>query len=210
MLTLLSMGIYWTVVECTSYLGIKTVCQLSWNSHVLDFSEKLAFEISRLYGSSRTWYRKHYSSHNYNHHSAMFWLCNEHLGSYIQVKEIYKIQRLQKYAARIVVSSFDYINCQGKDVAKELNGWTSSKDVSVLPCSFLLVWWYSKLWCKQSYHHRPHSLNAFPPPVSSQLSTRSFKYQGAILWNSLPHNLKNISNLSNFKNEVKKNKLILL
>lgn len=70
----------------------------------------------------------------------------------------------------------------------EINMWLSS--------SFLYVVNSHLTWS--------HSLNVYPPPISSQLSTRSFKFKSAVLWSSLPHNLKSISNHSSCVKELKK------
>ena len=56
----------------------------------------------------------------------------------------------------------------------------------------------------QSYHSTRRPSNLFIPQVNqTTFGLRSFRYQGTLLWNSLPEETKTAPNLNTFKKLIK-------
>ena len=56
----------------------------------------------------------------------------------------------------------------------------------------------------QSHYSSRRPLNLFVPRINqTTYGLRSFRYQGTVLWNSLPEEIKTASNLSSFKKLIK-------
>jgi hypothetical protein len=56
-----------------------------------------------------------------------------------------------------------------------------------------------------SHNLRGFSDNVFVPGPNSESGKRSFKYRGAVLWNSLPDDIKSLTTLSSFRKSLNNN-----
>ena len=62
---------------------------------------------------------------------------------------------------------------------------------------------FEKQFGSSNYYLRSSDKNVEIPNVRTDCYKRSFAVSGAVLWNSLPDSLKEIKNLSNFKQKMK-------
>ena len=55
---------------------------------------------------------------------------------------------------------------------------------------------------------RTHDMDVYIPFPKNELAKRSFYYSGGKHWNSLPNDLKEITNIEGFKKTLKRNVII--
>ena len=125
--------------------------------------------------------------------------------------------RLQNYAARIVTGNFDYVNSRGIDIVKLLNCMNIRqrrnyfalllvfKCVSINRAPDYLSNNFTML-NQVSQHYSLRSSNSkdlIVPYVSSAVIKSSFTYNGAVLWNDLSSDVKNVTDLVCFKRALK-------
>ena len=100
---------------------------------------------------------------------------------------MYKLQRAQNYAARLVSGNFDFINHRGEDIVKLL--YFISDNVTM------------------DMHDRDTRLSrsndVHIPPHNSAILKRSFMYNGSVVCNNLSEELKALHCLSDFKKAYK-------
>ena len=127
-----------------------------------------------------------------------------------------KIQRLQNFAARIVSDNFNYINHRGLDIIKSLK-WMNvrqRRNYFTLLLMFKCINGYAPdylcnnviLACDlQSIYslRSSHSMNVIVPSGNSSYLKSSFMYNGAVLWNDLPADVKCINDINVFKSTVR-------
>ena len=130
---------------------------------------------------------------------------------------MYKIQRMQNRAARIITGNFDF-NVRGVELVKQL-GWQSVSQrrdyftcLTVFKCLRDLA--PSYLQDLFTFRHDLAQLDLITrsfgrddlsvPLVNKQSYTQSLQYNGANLWNSLPPNLRQIESLNTFKIQLRK------
>mgnify|MGYP002051434539 FL=1 len=201
-------------VQCATYLGVKIDSHLSWNDFIPTLCKKISFKLQRL------------------RRLAMFVPRHVILKIYVGTIQpcidyaisvwgqtsnynIQKIQRLQNYAARIICNEFDYVNCRGKDLIKSLNLMNVKQriDYFTIILTFKSLHGLAPTYLSDEitlnnhvnqHQTRSHENNIYAPDISSHYSQQSLKYNGAILWNSLPSSLTNLSSLNVFKYHLKR------
>ena len=198
-------------VNCAKYLGLNIDQNLSWNEYISCLCSKISLKLqclNRLKASVPSEVLDTIYSSTIQpciDYAISVWgnTCDYNLD---------KIQRLQNFAARIVLRNFDYINFRGINLVKELKwmnvrercsyftGILMFKCVHGLAPDYLIneIDLYSDVNERESSRNN-HQLHVYVPICSSQ----SFKYCGAILWNNLPNDLKQSPSLSVFKQHLK-------
>jgi len=122
-----------------------------------------------------------------------------------------KVQRIQNYAARIIVKNFDYINKRGIEFVYEL-GWMNVRERFFYFQTLLIF--KCLQGCAPEYLlnnvimafevnsmvTRKHPMNLYLPFPECEFHKTMLFYRGARDWNNLPSNLKECSDLDLFKN----------
>ena len=124
---------------------------------------------------------------------------------------ISKLQRVQNYAARIITYNFDYINSRGITLIRTLR-WTTVKercDYFTAIMMFKAIHGLTPVYLSDAVvmasetHDRDTRLSksqdANVPSHNSEVLKRSFVYNGSVIWNDLPLELKTASDLNSFK-----------
>ena len=125
------------------------------------------------------------------------------------------VKRLQHRAARIVTGNRDYINVRGSDLLNEL-GWQTveqRRDYFTATLMYKCIHGIApqrlmnELVMSNETHNIPtrstQNFNVQVPEPKYEIFRNSFRYQGALLWNSLPAQLKNSNDIASFKKYYK-------
>ena len=202
-------GVILNYVECANYLGMKIDCHLSWNEYVNKLCANVAAKLGKLRRlkdiiSSQILYKIYITAVQpcIDYAISVWGQTNEY--------NIYKIQRLQNFAARLITNNFDYVNCRGIELVKMLK-WMNVKERCqyftinlMFKCIHGLAPSYlannvTMKFDVNGINTRSHPMDVYIPYVSSQLGERSFQYIGAKLWNMLPSSLKDVYDFNDFK-----------
>lgn len=196
------------------YLGVRIDHILSWDDHVSRLCKTLSFKVSRLARLRRSTPK-----------SVLFKIYNSIIQPSIDyaitvwghttAANITKVQRIQNYAARILSGNFDYINCRGIDIVKNL-GWMNIVErrryfdcVLMFKCLHGLApdylanqfTFHSEISDRENV--RFHPMDVYIPFPRLELFRNTFLYNGAVLWNDLPNGLKECTTLDAFKRGLK-------
>jgi len=197
-------------VKCARYLGLDIDTNLSWNDYVTCLVRKISFKLAQL-RRLRPTIPKYIAERIY---VSTVQPCIDYAISVwgqTSVTNIKKIQRMQNYAARIVVNNFDYINVRGANLVKELH-WMNVKDrCSYFTCILTFKCLHSlapnyvcddfTLNCDTNFYStRSHPMNVVIPKCHRSC----FKFNASILWNQLPTACKNAHTLGAFKYYLKR------
>ena len=125
------------------------------------------------------------------------------------------VQRLQNYAARIICRNFDFINTRGIELVYQL-GWPTIEERRKLHTAVLMFKCIHGLapdyLCDQvnllsqiatRNTRSAHTLDVMVPEVKKEIFKKSFEYQGAVLWNSLPQYVRQSDDVGTFKKRLK-------
>ena len=204
-----------TEVEVADYLGIRIDHELSWDCYIKKLCSSLSYKIQKL-SRLRDIAPPHVLRKIYTatiQPVIDYAICS---WGFSYNYNIDKVQRLQNYAARIVSNNFDYINTRGLDIVRSLV-WMNVRQrrnyftcVNVFKCLHSSAPAYLAddftLCCEldQPYMLRSgNSRDVIVPYISSSCIKSSFKYNGAILWNELPAEIKHLSDICVFKRTLK-------
>ena len=128
---------------------------------------------------------------------------------------MYKLQRAQNYAARLVLGNFDFINYRGEDIVKSLNWPTVTECFTYLTVCMMFKaingltpnYISDNVTMARDMHDRDTRLSrsngVHIPPHNSAILKRSFMYNGSVVWNNLSEELKALHCLSDFKKAYK-------
>ena len=194
-------------VESTKSLGVYIDENLTWNTHIRHISKKIASCIGTL-KRSRSFvpfetllciYNTLVQPH-FDYCSVVWGNCNKSLSI--------KLQKLQNRAARILTSSSYDANAD--DLFVKL-GWQKlnlQRDLKTATMVYKSLNGLAPDYLKSMFTNRSaistYSLRncegklAVPLPRTNFLKN-SFSYNGALLWNSLPINLRQAQSLASFK-----------
>ena len=194
-------------VESTKSLGVYIDENLTWNTHIRHISKKIASCIGTL-KRSRSFvpfetllciYNALVQPH-FDYCSVVWGNCNKSLSI--------KLQKLQNRAARILTSSSYDANAD--DLFVKL-GWQKlnlQRDLKTATMVYKSLNGLAPDYLKSMFTNRSatstYSLRncegklALPLPRTNFLKN-SFSYNGAVLWNSLPINLRQAQSLASFK-----------
>ena len=128
---------------------------------------------------------------------------------------MYKLQRAQNYAARLVSGNFDFINHRGEDIVKSLNWPTVTERFTYLTACMMFKavngltpnYISDNVAMARDMHDRDTRLSrsndVHIPPHNSAILKRSFVYNGSVVWNNLSEEVKVLHCLSDFKKAYK-------
>ena len=197
-------------VTDTPYLGITVDNSLKWNSHVMKLCKKVSSKLALL-NRLRKFIDKNTLLTIYNSiiqpnidYAISIWGYSSNSN-----KEL--ITRLQHRAARIICGNMDFINVRGADLVKQLRLQSIENRRN---------YFTAMLMYKVSYEIAPKRLidsfvnardthdiptrsstnnNFQVPEPNFEFFRNSPKYQGTLLWNSLPPQLKEARSIESFK-----------
>ena len=201
--------------DTADYLGIRLDNHLVWNAHVKKICSSLGYKINRL-SRIKTLAPAHVLNKIYIssiQNVIDYGICS---WAYSSSSNICKVQRLQHYAARVITGNYDYINVRGADLVKSL-GWMNvvqRRDYFTLLQFFKCIHGDAPVYlsnnitlCNEvndTYNLRSNdSYDVLMPFPHNAVFRNSFKYHGALLWNSLPNHLKAFMSIDTFKCKLK-------
>ena len=197
-------------VQHAPYLGVTIDANLKWDSHIQSLCKKLSGKLAVL-SRSRNILNKNALSKLYlsciqpclDYAISVWGSCSQHN------KNI--ITRLQHRAARIITGNFDFVSARGSDLISSLR-WQTLEQREKYFLSTLMyrcingqapVRLTDELVMTADTHDRHTrtvSHNAlYVPQPNVELYRHSFKYRGAVTWNSLPSDLKEAKDIDQFK-----------
>ena len=128
-------------------------------------------------------------------------------------KNLEKLQKVQNYAARIISGNFDYIIVRSISLIRSLKWMTISERCEYFTAMLMfktingLVPNYlsDSIVLASEAHDRDTrlSLDVHIPSHNSSALKRSFIYNGSVLWNALPEEIKASDSLFTFKKRYK-------
>ena len=120
-------------------------------------------------------------------------------------------QSLQNQAARIITGNFDYVNTRGEDLVRSLK-WQTLQERRKFHIATLMYKCVNGLapnyLCDQvnlisevnNYNTRSaNSLDVLVPAINRNILKKSFAYNGASIWNSLPDFIRRAEDVLHFK-----------
>ena len=131
-------------------------------------------------------------------------------------KNINRIQRIINLCARIISNNYDFINCRGEDLVKEL-GWNTFEERRDFLLAVLMykchqgtapAYLIDKL-CLQSHingritRHLDDKMY-YIPKTRTKAAESAFMNQGPTLWNNIPLPIRNAPSLDTFNQGYKK------
>ena len=197
-------------VRSTRYLGLEVDCLLKWDCHIQNtcrsISAKLAM-MSRLRPFlSEELLNKMFVTNVQpciDYGISIWGNCSEYNKN--------MVSRLQKRGARIVKSNFDFVNIRGTELMNELQWQTIDrrKDYFLSTLMYKCIhseaptWLMNNILMASENHNvitrHATELNVVVPKPNVEIFRKSFHYQGASVWNSLPVNIKYATTLNSFK-----------
>ena len=194
----------------TKYLGVTVDNTLSWDSQCDNLCFKLAGKIAVL-RRIRSFVKTETLKLLYEKtiQPVMDYACSVWCNT--KKSNINKLQRVQNYAARIITGNFDYINTQSIDVLRSLR-WATVQErcdyfTAVLMfkaiCGLTPMYMTDNIVMAAETHDRDtrlsNSNDVNIPPHNSDVLKRSFIYNGSVIWNKLPDEIRMATDVSDFK-----------
>ena len=163
-----------------------------------------------------------------NHHACLANLRESHLSTpfliYIQLiimnvewypnikkSNINKLQRVQNHAARIITGNFDYLNTNNIDLFRSLR-WANVQERCDYFTAVLMykaihgltpMYMTDNIVMAGETHGRDTRLSDSNdvniPPHNSDVLKRSFIYNGSVIWNNLPDEIRMATDVADFK-----------
>jgi hypothetical protein len=200
-------------VESMPYLGLEIEENLTWDIYINKLCKKLSYKVSKLARLSKSTPRdiliKIYNAtiQPCLDYALSVWGCTSQLN-------LSKVQRIQNYAARIIVKNFDYVNRRGIEFVYEL-GWMDVKErffyfqtLLIFKCihgyapeyllnNVIMAFEVSTIMT------RKHPMNLYLPFPECEFHKNMLFYRGARDWNNLPDELKDCHSSDSFKRLLK-------
>ena len=132
-------------------------------------------------------------------------------GGFSSSENIYKIQHLQNWAARVASKNFDFINTRGIDLVYDLQWQTFEQRRNYLTANLMfkcmnnLAPYYlsDNIFLLYDIMERTtrstSTQNVYLPKPNIEQFKQSFQYQGGLIWNNLEDGLKSVDNFTSFK-----------
>ena len=124
---------------------------------------------------------------------------------------INKLQRVQSYAARIITDNFDYLNTNSIDLIRSLR-WANVQercDYFTAVLMYKAIHGLTSMFTTDNIvmagetHDRDDSLSDSNdvniPPHNSDVLKRSFIYNGSVIWNNLPDEIRMATDVPGLK-----------
>jgi hypothetical protein len=200
-------------VSEAEYLGLRVDDSLSWTSQISKVCKCLGAKISNL-KQLRKIGNDDILLYFYETHIQPIIDYGITLWSRTSTKSLSKIQKMQNVCSRIITNNYDY-KIRGIDIVKSLKWMNVSERaryftcVLIFKCLHNLTPFYlqNDLCFKKDMsdrHSKRFKHDVFIPPFVSTFKDKSFFIQGSKEWNNLPHDLKSIQSLQQFKNSYKR------
>ena len=197
-------------VDHTRSLGIFIDKNLSWKKHITETSKKIASAIGALKQTRKFICQKTAQKIYAALIEPQFDYCST-VWDGISKKLSDKLQKLQNRAARVITRSTYETSAT---VLLDKLGWEQlqtrrkkQKVVTVFKAIHKLTPVYlQNLFTPRSteYFIRDLENKLYLAKPRTEYLKRSFSYSGALLWNDLPKEMRNLSTLSSFKREIHK------
>jgi hypothetical protein len=201
-------------VQNTKYLGLHIDENLKFDSHINELIKKLSAKLS-WFSRLRHIVTRDILILTYKtyiqpiiDYACTVWGCSN---AYVNL-----IQRFQNRAARIVCSNFDIVNTRGEDLVRQLKWQTIQQRINY----FLSTQMYNCIHgnapdylvnsivmaCEASdVNTRVNdTLNVQVPFCRTDIMKRSFIYRGSKVWNDIPRDIQEATNVKEFKCHIKK------
>ena len=199
-----------TQVSESPYLGLCIQNSLKWDSQIQKLCRSVCYKLSLL-NRLRKFMNKELLNKIFIIHIRP---CIEYgLSVWGHCSESNKalVQRLQHRAARIILGNFDFINVRGHDLVHQL-GWQTidqRRDYYVATLMHKCIYETAPIHLSNEITRTIHTHDLTTraasngdlhvPESKCETFKQSFQYQGAILWNNLPSELRNIADINEFK-----------
>jgi hypothetical protein len=204
-----------TQASSTKYLGVTIHECMLWDDHIDKLCSQLSFKISRL-ARIRAFTPLHVLR-------KIYVACVQPTIDYAinvwgstKAENLNKIQRLQNFAGRVIANNFDYVNCRGIDILKDLHIMNVKQRavyfnlVLMFKCIHGLAPEYLVNQIVMACEVADRSTrfndfnNVYVPFPRKDVFKSSFIYNSSHLWNDMPNDLKDLTSLSDFKMSIKK------
>ena len=202
-------------VNSVRYLGVEVDANLNWELHVRNLCKSIAFKVHSL-----TRLRHTVNTHLLDTlYKTTIQPCFDYACSVwgnCSVTSRKALLRLQKRAARVVSNNFEYTNCNGEDIIKQLSWQTleQRRDYYLACLMYKCVHGIAPdRLCNdiEMYFDRhgintrnADSLNVVFPRPNLECFKKSYKYAGANVWNNISSSIQNSPSFNNFKYLYKK------
>ena len=197
-----------------TYLDIDIQEHLQWNHHIDKLCSRLSFKVSKLtrlrqYTPPRVLRKIYFACIQPTIDYAITVWGNAPL-CYLQ-----NVQRLQNFAGRVLANDFDYVNSRGIDILKSQRIMNVKQRfiyfslVQMFKCIHGLAPDYlcDQVLMACEVNDRSTRFcdfnNVYVPFPRKELLKKTFIYNAGCLWNKMPNHLKEISDLSVFKNALR-------
>lgn len=195
-------------VEKAESLGVIIDNTLGWDEHIAKMTKKISSCLGAL-KRTRKFVTKDCAIQMYNALiTPHFDYCSEVWGE-TYAAHLDRLQKLQNRAARIVTQSGYYTS--GKKLLKEL-GWDNLETRRYKSKAALMFKimnnktpsYLRRLFTRanKSYGLREAEGRLVIPKPRTEYLKKSLSYSGAKLWNSFPPQMRNVTTISNFKNQL--------
>ena len=197
-------------VHTMRYLGVLIDEKLNWNHHIQQLSRSIGYKIYSLNKMS-TFMNQDILNLLY---LTLIQPCIDYactVWGHCSRKSVNILSRLQKRAARVITRNFDFINTDGINLVKELKWqvFENRRDYFIATLMFKCIHGIApthmvneiEMVCDRHHHNTrsADSLNVIAPKPNIECFKRSFRFAGAKVWNSLPHDLQNVQSIQSFK-----------
>ena len=202
--------------NCTKYLGLFIDNTLSWDMQCDKLCRHISGKIAVL-RRIRSFIKPSIMKLIYDRtiQPVIDYGCGCSVWYNTTCKNLEKLQKVQNYAARIISGNFDYINVRSISLIRSLKWMTISercehftamlmfKAINGLVPNYLS----DSIVMAGEAHDRDtrlsESLDVHIPSHNSSALKRSFTYNGSVLWNALPEEIKASDSLFTFKKKYK-------
>ena len=197
-------------VSSMKYLGVHIDDQLTWDKHISELISRLSSKVAWLRRLS-TVLPKTLLCKSYNTYvqPILEYACSV-WGNCAQYN-LDQVQRLQNRAARAICKNYDFINTRGLDLVLGL-GWTPfiyRRKYFIAVQMFKCIHGMAPanlcndiIMACEAHDKTTRSIysnDVVIPDARTEFYKRSFKYEGAVVWNNLPDHLKCASSINVFK-----------
>jgi exonuclease III len=203
------------IVKEFKYLGIQLDQNLKWNNHCGKMSKKAGLKLHLMRRLSQI-LPKETMIQTYKTYMMPILEYAATVWGYTSEENINKIQRIINLCARIITKNYDFVNCRGEELAKEL-GFNTFKERR----DFLLAVLMYK--CHQGYapvsltdklilqnqltERETRSIDDSTyhiPRTRTKIAESAFQVKGPTVWNHLPLHIREAQNIAIFKRIYKK------
>ena len=209
------MGTKLRVVKHFKYLGIELDQGLSWNTHCEKMASKVGLKLHLMRRLNKILPRKTmiqiYKTYLMPilEYAVTVW-------GYTNARNINRIQRIINLSARIISNNYDFVNCRGKEILKELNLSTFEERRDLLlavtmykchhgiaPNNLIDKLCLQNLYSERLSRHTDESTYHIPN-TRTKAAEASFMITGPTIWNKIPVNVREAPCVNTFKKLYKK------